>query len=65
MKILEERNLYLPMDSLDNLRRFLNRCDMAAAPFFTAFPTDFTTFLTARVDFEVPEGRDDEEGIAE
>ena len=45
------------MDSLDNLRRFLNRREIAAAPFFTTFPTDFATFLTAHVDLEVPERR--------
>ena len=53
----------LPTDSLDTLRRFLNGREIATAPFFTAFSTDFTTFLTACVEFEAPERRDDERGI--
>ena len=48
------------MDSLDNLRRFLNGREIVAAPLFTAFPTDFATFLTARVDFEELERREGE-----
>ena len=53
----------LPTDSLDTLRHFLNGCEIAAAPFFTAFSTDFATFLTACVEFEVLERRDDARGI--
>ena len=53
----------IPTDSLDTLRRFLNGREIAAAPFFTAFSTDFATFLTACVEFEAPERRDDARGI--
>ena len=53
----------LPTDSLDTLQHFLNGHEIAAAPFFTAFSTDFATFLTACVEFEAPERRDDEQGI--
>lgn len=44
------------MDSVDDLRRFLNGRETATAPFFTAFLTDFAAFLTAAcVVFEVRE----------
>ena len=53
----------LPTDSLDTLQHFLNGREITTAPFFTAFSTDFANFLTACVEFEAPERKDDERGI--
>ena len=51
---------YLPTDSSDNLQHFLNRHKIATVPFFTAFPTDFATFLMSHMEFEMPDRRDGE-----
>ena len=53
----------LPTDSLDTLRHFLNGCEIAAAPFFTASSTDFAAFFAACVEFEALERRDNAQGI--